>query len=88
MKSLFALLITVCFLTSANLTEAQSAAVRNKINQKWNQVQRWQNKQDARFDSIEREAKSLLGKQRSSSSPCPQANGKKKKDTITSHNID
>jgi hypothetical protein len=87
MKSLFVLLMTVCFLNSANLTAAQSAAVRTAINQKWNQVHRFQNKQDARFDSIEREAKSLLSKQRSSSSPCPQVNEKKKKDTITSHNI-
>jgi hypothetical protein len=69
----------MCFLNSAHVAIAASSAARNAINQKWNQVQKWQEKQDHRLNAIEREAERLLNKQRPSSSPCPQVNEKKRR---------
>ncbi len=79
MKSLFVLLIVMCFLNSAHVAIAASSAPRNAINQKWNQVQKWQKKQDHRLNAIEREAERLLNKQRPSSSQCREFQALKKR---------
>jgi Ni/Co efflux regulator RcnB len=79
MKSLFVLLIAMCVFSSAHAAMAANSSARQAISQKWNQVQKWQKKQDDRLKAIERRAERLLNNQKSSSSSvCVESKDNKK----------
>ncbi|MEW6136913.1 MAG: hypothetical protein AB1733_01685 [Thermodesulfobacteriota bacterium] len=57
MKKLIIALTLMTFLASTPLALARGGAnYRSAIDRKWNEVQAWQKRQDARFKAIEREA--------------------------------
>lgn len=69
MKSLIVVLVAM-FVLNGYHSWASSSSAKNAINKKWNQIYKWQKKQDKRFDSINREAERLLKKESlSSTSP-------------------